>query len=162
MNNSLTIKLLNENAKVPTQATSVSAGFDLYASQQTFISAEQTAFIPTGLQVILPPNTYLRIADTSSKALVQQLFVKAGVIDPDYTGEIKVVLFNANRFTSIVLKHERIAQGIITPYISANFNIIDSNNQNIPFVYSQLERNTFCFGQADYIQKLYNKAQNKN
>jgi dUTP pyrophosphatase len=50
--------------------------------------------ISTGLQIAIPRNHYGRIAPRSGLALNHFIDVGAGVIDQDYRGEVKVLLFN--------------------------------------------------------------------
>ena len=50
----------------------------------------------------LPPGTYARIAPCSGLATQNFIDVGAGVVDSDYWGEIKVVLFNHSAEDSAV------------------------------------------------------------
>jgi dUTP pyrophosphatase len=50
--------------------------------------------VSTGLKVSFPLNHYGRIAPRSGLAVKHFIDVGAGVIDEDYRGEIKVLLFN--------------------------------------------------------------------
>ena len=50
--------------------------------------------VNTRLAVSLPLGTYARIAPRSGSAIRNFIDVGAGVVDLDYPGEIKVVLFN--------------------------------------------------------------------
>ena len=50
---------------------------------------------------------------------------KVGVIDSDYRGEIIVALHNHGNESVTVENGERIAQLVITPYITAIFNEVD-------------------------------------
>lgn len=52
------------------------------------------AMISTGLQVELPLGYYGRVAPRSSLAAKHSIDVGAGVVDSDYRGELKVILFN--------------------------------------------------------------------
>ena len=56
---------------------------------------------------------YGRIASKSHLAIKDQLHVGAGVIDPDYTGEIKVLLINDSKHYYQVKRGEPIAQLIL-------------------------------------------------
>ena len=46
---------------------------------------------------------------------------KVGVIDSDYRGEIMVALHNHSAEAQMVEKGERVAQIVITPYVTATF-----------------------------------------
>lgn len=68
----------------------------------------------------IPPNTYGRIAGRSSLALKRMIGIGGGVIDSDYRGNIKVIVFNHHQENIFnIRKGDRIAQiifeSIITP-----------------------------------------------
>jgi len=69
--------------------------------------------VPTGIAIKLPPGTYGRVAPRSGVTVKYNIHVGAGVIDPDYTGEIKVVLCNNGRDPVTFNKLDRIAQLIL-------------------------------------------------
>ena len=90
----LQVKRLTSKARIPTKGSKKAAGHDLYAQSETTIPAKGQGIIGTGIALGLPPDTYGRIAPLSGLALKHSLAVNAGVIDADYTGEIKVILIN--------------------------------------------------------------------
>lgn len=122
---------LNPNAHIPTHGTPCSAGSDLYAClkgiesafglDSMVISAKKRNIIPTGISVAIPEGYYGRIAPRSSLAAKHGLDVGAGVIDSDYRGEVKVVLFNHSSEDYVIKHGDRIAQLIVTPYASPEF-----------------------------------------
>ena len=68
-----------------------------------------------------PDGTYGRIAPRSGLAVKHGLDVLAGVVDPDYRGEIKVVLLNTDLRNPFVIKPGyRIAQLIVENYTVAD------------------------------------------
>jgi dUTP pyrophosphatase len=71
------------------------------------------AIVGTGITVVLPPGVYGRVAPRSGLAAKHCINVGAGVIDPDYTGEIKVILFNHGLKDFEIKKGDRIAQLIL-------------------------------------------------
>ena len=77
--------------------------------------------VGTGVAVVLPMNVYGRVAPRSGLTVKHGILVGAGVIDPDYTGEIKVALFNLGDAPFEIKKGDRIAQLILerceTPYV---------------------------------------------
>ena len=110
---SIQIQLLNENAKLPTRGTEKSVGLDLYSTTDFVLRPLSRDLIPIGIAIQLPPNTYGHIAPRSSLALNYGIQTGAGVIDEDYRGEIKVLLFNLSTKTYTGHKGDRIAQLII-------------------------------------------------
>ena len=106
------IKKLTSTATVPTYGSDSAAGMDLYADENTVVPAQGKALISTGIAVAIEPDTYLRIAPRSGLANKYSIDVLAGVIDEDYRGEIKVILFNHGSMPFTVNRGDRIAQAI--------------------------------------------------
>ena len=76
--------------------------------------------VSTGISVGLPPGTYGRIAPRSGLAVKHGLDTLAGVIDPDYSDEVRVVLVNTDmRIPFIIKPGYRIAQLILENYTDA-------------------------------------------
>ena len=88
------VKKLIPTARMPTKGSHKAAGHDLYANEGTEIPAREQAVVETGIAIGLPHDTYGRIAPRSGLAVKHKLTTNAGVIDADYTGEVKVVLVN--------------------------------------------------------------------
>ena len=109
----VTVKKLYPTARVPTKGSVKAAGHDLYAHEGTEIPAREQAVVGTGIAIGLPHDTYGRIAPRSGLAVKHRLTINAGVIDADYTGEVKVVLVNQGSQAYRVEKEDRIAQLII-------------------------------------------------
>jgi len=110
---SVRVKKLSEEARVPKKGSARAAGHDLYANEGTEVPARGQAIVGTGIAIGLPHNTYGRIAPRSSLAVKHRLMTNAGVIDSDYRGEVKVVLANLGDQPYRVEKGDRIAQLII-------------------------------------------------
>ncbi|ODM89482.1 Deoxyuridine 5'-triphosphate nucleotidohydrolase, partial [Orchesella cincta] len=97
------------HAFIPFRGSSEAAGFDLLSCCHSVdILAGTTGCINTGIQVVLPKNTYGRIADRSSMA-IKSLAVLGGVIDRDYTGSIIIMLHNFGRETLCIQPGDRVA-----------------------------------------------------
>ena len=88
------VKLLNEVAKLPRRASAGAAGYDLTSTESVTIYPGMRGLVSTGVSVKLPLGVYGRIAPRSGLAVKNGIQVGAGVIDADYRGEIKVLLFN--------------------------------------------------------------------
>jgi dUTP pyrophosphatase len=110
---SLQIKRLIPDAILPIRASSGSVGYDLFASEDLLILCNDRACISTGLSMIIPDGHYGRTAPRSGLAVKYGLQVGADVIDPDYRGEVKIVLFNHGKEAFQVKKGDKIAQLIL-------------------------------------------------
>jgi len=111
---SLGVKKLCYDAIVPTRGSDGAVGYDLYSSEDAMVPNQAgRAIVGTGITVVLPPGVYGRVAPRSGLAAKHCINVGAGVIDPDYTGEIKVILFNHGEKDFEIKKGDRIAQLIL-------------------------------------------------
>ena len=131
----LEIKKLNEKATIPTYGTIDSAGADLYAllENDININPRETVVIPTGIAMAIPKGyvglIYARSSLKTKKGLAPAN--KVGVIDADYRGEIKVVLYNQSDSVQTITPNERIAQIVITPFLQVEFTEVNELNETI-------------------------------
>ena len=112
----LPVNVRSEKARLPTRGSRDSAGLDLYAATDVTIKANSTALLPLGISVSIPRGFYGQIASRSGLA-TKGLVVEAGVIDSDYRGEIKVLLYNHSHSPYEVKVGDRVAQLIIIPVL---------------------------------------------
>ena len=123
------VKVLNENAHLPTRGSDYAAGYDLYAAtaDEIRIPPHSTTKIETGLSFELPEHTFAAIFARSGIATKRGLRPAncVGVIDSDYRGPVIVALHNDTETPKIIEPGERIAQMILLPYIEMNFNEVN-------------------------------------
>ncbi len=129
------IKKLQESAVIPTYGSEYAAGADLYACLEAplTIEANQTILVHTGIAMEIPVGyaglIYARSGLASKKGLAPAN--KVGVIDADYRGEIMVALHNHSEMAATIEPGERIAQLVIAPYVSANFNLVEELSDTV-------------------------------
>ena len=109
----LSYEKLSDRAKAPKRATPGSIGLDLFTPTDIFIPSKQHVLIHTDLVLVPTPGHYIRIASKSGLALKYGLTVEGGVIDPDYRGNIGVLLRNHSDQAHIFEEGEAIAQVIM-------------------------------------------------
>ena len=118
-------KKLTSNAKTPTYGSEFAAGADLYSAENhdIIVNPGETVFIHTGIAMAIPEGyvglVYARSGIACKRGLAPAN--KVGVIDSDYRGEIMVALHNHGNTSQKIEPKERIAQIIISPYITASF-----------------------------------------
>jgi dUTP pyrophosphatase len=138
----LYIKLINNNINIPSRGSSNSAGLDLYSNEDGIIYPLSRTMISTGIIIKIPNNYYGRIAPRSGLALKNGIDVLAGVIDSDYRGEIKVILYNTDKDKNYEYKKgDKIAQLIIEKYYNVEIKLIDELDDT--------ERGNNGFGSTD-------------
>ena len=104
---------MSSKAVIPTRATKYSVGLDFYSPSNCLICPLSQIQIPTQIKIRVPLGHYGRLASKSGLAMKHQIHVGAGVIDPDYTGEVKILLFNAGRHYCQIKKGDPIARLIL-------------------------------------------------
>ncbi len=87
---------LHPDARLPQQAHSDDAGFDLYATEPACLAPGARAAIGCGFAIALPAGMAALVVPRSGLALRDGLGVLngPGLIDAGYRGEIKVILIN--------------------------------------------------------------------
>ena len=110
---------------LPVYATEHAAGMDLCAAvkEPTTLSPGETALIPTGIAIALPPGFEAQVRPRSGLALKHGLTIvnSPGTIDADYRGEVGVILANMGREPFVVKRGARIAQMVIAPVAHASW-----------------------------------------
>jgi len=124
------IKKLRPDAIIPKYGTAFAAGADLYACMDEdilTIESGETVFVHTGLSVELPEGTVGLVYARSGLAMKRGIAPanKVGVVDSDYRGEIMVAMHNHSKVAQTIEKGERVAQFVITPYFTADFEEVD-------------------------------------
>lgn len=127
MNDSLTVKIKrccpNSVNQLPCYMTDHSAGMDLYAelSDEIVISPGERAFIPTGIALELPDGYEVQIRPRSGLALRHGITLvnSPGTIDPDYRGEISVIVINHGTEPFSIKTGDRIAQMVFSRFVRA-------------------------------------------
>jgi dUTP pyrophosphatase len=112
----LQVKRLVERAIIPMKGSLQAAGYDLHAVDAGVVPKRGKALVGTGLAFGIPEGNYGRIAPRSGLAAKNSIDVGAGVIDSDYRGEVKVLLFNFSDEDFSFNQGDRIAQMIIEKY----------------------------------------------
>ena len=101
---------LSKKAISPHQATPGSVGYDLFTPIDFQIQPKEQKTVFTDLAIAPPEGYYAQLMSKSGLTVLYELEVKAGVIDPDFTGNIGVVLKNNSDQPIERLAGEQIAQ----------------------------------------------------
>lgn len=115
------IKVINRSKNaLPAYETAQSVGLDLRADidEPVTLAPLERVLVPTGLYVEIPVGYELQIRPRSGLAAKYGVTVlnTPGTIDPDYRGEIKVILVNLSNAPFIIEPAERIAQAVAARY----------------------------------------------
>ncbi len=124
------IKVVNRSPfPLPEYATAYSAGLDLRANTDEVIRLNplERKLIPTGLFIQLPDGYEAQIRPRSGLAAKHGISIvnTPGTIDPDYRGEIKVILVNLSDKEFLLEPGERIAQMVIARFEHISWNSVE-------------------------------------
>lgn len=132
-------QLVSVNVKLgatylPEYKTNLSAAADIYSLDEKIISPKSTEIFSTGLFMRPEPGYCLRVLSRSGLAFKHGVFVlnADGLIDEDYSDEIKIVLANFGNEPYLVREGDRIAQLKIEKFYQMEFEMVNE----LPFVNS--------------------------
>lgn len=123
---SIGIRLLNDEARMPKQATSESAGADLCSTETLTLYPNEIRLVHTGLQMDIPKGYHIEVRSRSGLAVKRGVFVlnSPGTVDSDYTGEIGVILCNAGKEPWNIIVGDRIAQMVVMHHEVPSFTLV--------------------------------------
>lgn len=118
-------KKLREDAVIPHRGSAAAAGYDLYACMDAPVSIRphETVMVSTGLSIAIPDGYFGAVAARSGLASKQGLRPAncVGICDSDYRGEYTIALHNDSETPRSVQPGDRIAQLIVIPYLTVDF-----------------------------------------
>ena len=101
-----------KGSQLPYKATEGSAAYDLRAPVTTTVMPGGRLVLDLNLSAAIPEGYALQLSSRSGLAS-QELWTLAGVIDSNYRGSIKVILFNSNNSAFKIAKGQRITQAFL-------------------------------------------------
>ncbi len=114
---------------LPFYSTSHAVGMDLLAAIESPITIKplQRVIVPTGICVEIPEGFELQVRPRSGLAIRHGITVlnTPGTIDPDYRGEIKVILINLGEEDFTIKRGDRIAQMVLCPVVRFEWEEVD-------------------------------------
>jgi dUTP pyrophosphatase len=126
----LKVQFLSVHATMPVRATDGSAGYDVFSAEDVILQPNTRRAIPLDIAITPPPGTYAQIHSRSGMSAKHRIDVRAGTIDRDYTGNVKVLLENTGETPYSIKIGDRIAQLILvniqTPPVQQTANLDDT------------------------------------
>jgi dUTP pyrophosphatase len=138
-----------ENAVIPTIAyNSTSACFDITCTKTTVIPAGKSAVVPNGLNLTIPDSQryWLQVQLRSSKGFKHDLIPHYGTIDPGYTGDLGVKIYNVGDVDVTIEEGERYAQIAVIPI--PEYEIIELNDEEFNELKNTQSRGDKGFGSS--------------
>ncbi|EGQ1677238.1 dUTP pyrophosphatase [Staphylococcus pseudintermedius] len=92
----LQIKLLSDNATLPTRNHSTDAGFDIYAAETVVLEPQKKALIATDIAVNIPKGYVGLLTSRSGVSSKTHLVIETGKIDAGFQGHMQINIKNDN------------------------------------------------------------------
>ena len=140
MSKNIQIKLLSTEALVPKKQHESDIGFDLSSIEEVLLPNNQVTLVHTGIAISLHKGIAGFVLPRSGLASKHQITLinSPGLIDPGYTGELKIPLINHSENDYTITKHERVAQLVLLNTENVSFEIVEDLESS--------ERSTKGFG----------------
>ncbi|PTJ02728.1 dUTP pyrophosphatase [Staphylococcus simulans] len=101
----LQIKLLSENATMPTRANSTDAGYDIYAAETVILEPQEKVIIKTDLAVNIPKGYVGLLTSRSGVSSKTHLVIETGKIDAGFHGNMGINIKNDKQQTNEIGLH---------------------------------------------------------
>lgn len=123
----LHVQLLRRGAQPPARTRPGDAGYDLRCADGFALWPGERATVPTGVAIALPPGIAGLVTPRSGLAARHgiSLVNSPGLIDPNYRGELRVVLVNLGDARFEATAGDRIAQLLLVPFMTPDALVVD-------------------------------------
>ncbi len=112
----LLCKKIVPDAKLPARMSPESIGLDVFACEDATIDTSgRPVLVPTGV-AMKPDGPFFAKIESRSSLARRGVIVVGGIIDPDFTGQVIVMLANLTSSVYCLRKGDRIAQLVCLPY----------------------------------------------
>jgi dUTP pyrophosphatase len=123
----LQVRLLHPDARPPERTRPGDAGYDLRCVEPFVLEPGERRLVPTGVAIALPPGIAGLVVPRSGLAIEHGISVVngPGLVDPNYRGELRVILVNlgSKRFEGAA--GDRIAQLLLVPFATPALQIVE-------------------------------------
>ena len=118
-----------EDLPLPTYQTKDAVGMDLHAAvtEDVKLVPGVVVAVPCGIAIALPSGYEAQIRPRSGLAAKHAISLAntPGTIDPDYRGEIKVLMINLGLEPYMITRGMRIAQMVVMPVPRVAWSVVD-------------------------------------
>lgn len=111
------VKRIARGAEIPSYAYKSDVGFDLRANEEINLFPGEQKAVRTGLIFEIPEGYVGLVRDRAGIITKMGVHTSAGTFDPEFRGEISILLINLSEETRCIEKGMRIAQMIILPVV---------------------------------------------
>ena len=123
----LQVRLLHPAAQPPARTRPGDAAYDLRCLQGFSLWPRERATVPTGVAIALPAGVAGLVTPRSGLAARHgiSLVNSPGLIDPNYRGELRIILVNLGDARFEAHAGDRIAQLLLVPFVAPDVSIVE-------------------------------------
>jgi dUTP pyrophosphatase len=138
----LQVRLLHPEARPPERTRPGDAGYDLRCVEAFALAPGERRLVPTGVAIALPAGLAGLVVPRSGLAIEHGISVVngPGLVDPNYRGELRVILVNLGSERFEAAAGDRIAQLLLVPFVTPDLRLVDELPES--------ERGTNGFGSS--------------
>lgn len=118
------IKKFVENVKTPAKSHLPDVGLDLFMPEEFNIEPLETKTVGLGIGVAIPEGFAGMLVPRSSIA-AKGLIIQTSIIDPDYSGEIHLIVTNCSNTTQHVERDQRLCSLVMFNALNAYIDLVD-------------------------------------
>ena len=118
------IKLLSNNVKLPMKSHLPDVGLDIFLPTDIELLPLETKTIPLRLAVAIPEGFAGMLVPRSSIA-EKGLIIQTSIIDPDYIGEIHLIITNCSNVIQTAKKNDRLCSLVMVQCLNAYIEVVD-------------------------------------
>jgi dUTP pyrophosphatase len=123
----LQVQLLHPDARAPERTRPGDAGYDLRCVEAFALEPGERRLVPTGVAIALPAGIAGLVVPRSGLAVKHGISVVngPGLVDPNYRGELRVILVNLGSERFEAQAGDRIAQLLLVPFVTPDLQLVD-------------------------------------
>ena len=122
------IKLFRQDIKLPRKSHLPDSGLDIFLPEDLEVQPLRTKTIGLGLGILVPEGFAGMLVPRSSIA-DKGLIIQTAIIDPDYTGEIHLIITNCSSKTVRLKKEQRVCSLVIYNVLNVRLDIVEEFEQ---------------------------------
>ena len=101
------------SAITPSKNLPSNVAWDLFSSEEVIVKAGEMGVIDTGIKINIEPTQYISLFPRPERVINDKLLLGINIIDHDYSGSIKIILYNFGSEDVEIKAHEKIAQFVL-------------------------------------------------
>lgn len=124
------VKLFRKDIKLPEKSHLPDSGLDIFQPDDFDIDSLETKTLPLGLGISIPEG-YAGMLVPRSSIAEKGLLIQTSIIDPDYSGEIHLIITNCSKERQHIHKGQRLCSLVVYNVLNPYINITDTLQSKI-------------------------------